>query len=435
MLALTACASPGSSGGDPFARGLWPIYTADARPWAGLHTARAAGPFLHWERSSEARLFEARPLFSSLTSTEKRRWDVLYPLSGCRKRPDRALCSVLFLASSREDYQSGIRRRLLFFAFWGNTKEQVPYGGLFPFWGVFRERLGFARIDFLLWPLYSRARNGDYTETHLLWPFFGWGRGAGRSMIRIWPLFGYSKREGSYVRQFLLWPLIHRRVERLSARNPTYTFYVLPLYGRRDSGPQASRFYLFPLVLRQWHRERPEIWRTDWLWPFFSRGRGPDGATLFALRPFYIRSERPGEKQRSWLLGLVGRTEIHEPGLDQAYWRILWAGRVGTRTTKGEKLRHSDLWPFYRFRSFTDVEGVEHGYLRVPYLIPLRGLEPDGWNRHYNQLLELYSRRWSGTEVRSSLLFGARERRTSEREDWVSWGGLLHLRRRAVDLD
>ena len=50
LSALSGCAVTGPDAPEPspFRRGLWPIWTADARPWAGVSETRAAGPFLHW---------------------------------------------------------------------------------------------------------------------------------------------------------------------------------------------------------------------------------------------------------------------------------------------------------------------------------------------------------------------------------------------------
>jgi hypothetical protein len=196
----------------------------------------------------------------------------------------------------------------------------------------------------------------------------------------------------------------------------------------------ASRFWLFPLFLRQWNRTDPDVGRIDLLWPFYSKGRSRDGSEFLAVRPVYSHSQRKHEEQTSYLLGLVGTTEIREAGVHERSWRVLWAGRLGTRQEMGRDVRHVDLWPLYRSLRVREEDGTEQGFVRVPYLIPLRALEPDSWNRNYNQLLELYSRRWRNGEQRSSLLFGLREMRRSSRVSWESWGGFLHFRRRtAVD--
>jgi hypothetical protein len=412
------------------------VYTADALPWAGVREGRALGPLLHWEAQKDRHLFEARPLYSTLASPETRRRDLLFPIAGCRETPDRSLCSLLFLATHRSDTVRHTTRTHLLLGFWGKTESQQRYGGLFPLAGVFRERFGRERIDFLLWPLFARAKGDGFTETHLLWPFFGWGTGGGRSMVKFWPLYGVSKREGMYTRRFFLWPLIHRRSEGLDTDTPTETFLFLPLYGRRDTGPLASRFYMFPLFLKQWHREDPRVVRVDLAWPIYSRSSRADGSETLAIRPFYSRSRREDRQQTSFLSGLVGRTAVHEARLDEVSWRVFWIGRIGARRQQDRELQRVDLWPFYRLRRVRQADGRESGFLRIPYLIPMRGLEPDGWNRNYNQFFELYGARWQDDELRSSLLFGLHEVRRSAAMRWESWAGFLHFRRHTpVDLN
>jgi hypothetical protein len=58
----------------------------------------------------------------------------------------------------------------------------------------------------------------------------------------------------------------------------------------------------------------------------------------------------------------------------------------------------------------------------------MRGLEPDGWHRHWNALFEVYERRVEGDERRSSLLWGLVETRARSDVRWTSLGGLVHLR-------
>ncbi|MFQ5513686.1 MAG: hypothetical protein ACE5FG_04555 [Myxococcota bacterium] len=430
MLLIGACRSTGiGPEEDPFGPGLWPFYGSDTRDWAGVRETHALGPLVHRERDGPLELFEVRPLYSRLRSPTQRRSDVLFPIAGCRARGERRVCSVLFLASDHHDRSLGSRQTQIGIAFWGRSKAGRRSGGLFPLWGVFLDRLGYDRIEFWLWPLLARATRGGYHETHLLWPFIAWGSGDGRRVWRFWPFFGESRYEGSYVRRFWLWPLIHQRAERIDADHPTYTLLILPFYGRIDTGPFASRFYLFPLYLHQWSRENRARDRIDLLWPIFTRAHEGDSSDVLHVLPFYARDRRPEEERSAVLMGLLGRTKIREEGHEEDYWRILWAGRLGTRTRSGRVERRVDLWPFYRMTRVREADGREHGYVRVPYLLPLRGLEPDGWNRHYNQLFELYSHRWRDEEARSSLLFGLREWRRSSSEEWTSWGGFLHRRR------
>ena len=435
--ALVACAGvAGRSEENPFRRGVWPLYTSDARAWAGVQETRTLGPFLHWERQADQRFFEARPLYSSIRAERDWRWDLLYPIAAHRVEPDIRQTWLLLLARRRADLLRETSQTQVGLGFSGRTQSRERYGGVFPFMGHFLERFGFDRIRFILWPLFARGERGGYTETHILWPIFKFGKGDGRRLLRVWPLFGLKTREGVYRKYFFLWPFIFRSHEKLDSRHPRHSLFVLPFYGRRDAGPFASRFYLLPLYMRQWDRRNPEIERLSLLWPIYNRGRESDGREYWSLQPFYSQSRSERARETSVLLGLVGRSELSSDTLEEHMVRVFWVSRWGTRQESGVQTRYANLWPFYRSLRIQGQAGNELGFVRLPYLLPMRGLDPDGWDRHYNKLFEVYGARWRDGERRSSLLFGLREVRRARDVVWESWGGFLHLRRQvAVDLN
>ncbi len=427
---LFACAGFGEFREEnPFRLGLWPLYTSDARSWAGVRESSALGPVLHWEENATREIFQTRPLYFSIQTDLERRWHAVYPLLAHRATADREQTWLMLLARSRADLLRDTNQTNIGLGFSGRTEQQKRYGGVFPFAGFFRNRFGFDSIRFLLWPLFARAQRGDYTETQILWPIFKFGSGDGRRLLRVWPLFGLKKREGIYKKYFFLWPFVFRSHERLDSRYPRHSLYILPLYGRSDAGPLASRFYLLPLYLRQWDRREPEIGRLDLLWPVYTRAREADGTELFALRPFYGRKRSQSERTTSLLLGLVARGERHQDAVEEHFWSWLWVNRWATYREGGAERTHLDFWPFYRSLHVREADGREHGFVRLPYLLPMRGLDPDGWDLNYNQLFQLYRARWKDGEERSSLLFGLRELRRATGITWESWGGFLQFRR------
>ncbi len=429
LACLCGCIGPaGPAERDPFEPGVWPFWTADRLAWAGAKHARAAGPFLEWESADAFRRFALRPLLSREVRGDESRWDLLYPLAARRDTPERDEAWLLLLGGTRRDSGSLRAEQLLGLGFRGRTASGRRYGGVFPFGGRFLERMGFDRVDFVLWPLFARAVRGEYTETQLLWPLFAWGRGDGRFKLRVWPLFGIERHQGVFERRFWLWPFVHRRLERLDAPQPSRTFYVLPFYGRRDVGPWHSRFYAFPLYGRQWDDSRPEFSSLDLLWPLWSRTRDADGGTL-AFRPLFSWARRGPETRTRLLLGAFGTTVTRSARVDERWWRLLWVGRVGRRQEAGARIQRMELWPFLRSVRATDSSGLESGFVRVPYLLPMRGLEPDRWDLNWNRLFQVYGSRWQGLERRSSWLWGLRETRDAPGEHWVSWGGWLHVGR------
>ena len=433
---LTGCAFVrGPSDRDPFARGLWPLTNGDRRPWAGVMERSWLGPVVHGESWLEAdgalveRRFELRPLYSVRRNDELVRHDILYPLARWREGSEGTLGWLLWLARARYDPETEAREKTLGFVFWGRTGGGSRYWGVFPLFGTFEKLFGFDQIRFVLWPLYARGHRRGYTETQILWPFFAYGRGDGRSKFRFWPFYGVKRREGVSVHRFYVWPFIHHHLTHLDTATPTSALYVIPLYGRRDAGPRHTRFYLFPLLSRKWNDQYPATHGLDVLWPIFSSERNVKGHTYWALRP--IVETRRSPERSGWTvgLGLLGRMRVRDEALEGETIRLLWAGRFVWRREGERETRVRDLWPLFRFSERRDPDGTESGFLRVPYLIPLRGLDPDGWDRHYNKLFEVYGARWLGKERRSSLLFGLRETRDSESERWVNWAGFLHWSR------
>ena len=416
--------------------GLWPLLTGDRRPWAGAREFRSLGPLLHWEyrdlqagsAKAETRL-EARPLFSFVETPGETRLDVLFPVASWRRDEEGPRGYLFWLGRSRDDSVRGTDEWLFTGAFGGTTSEGTGYSGLFPLYGQFFDRFGFDRIRFVLWPIYAEGRVRGYREIHVLWPFFRFGWGDGRFVFRFWPFYGVDRHEGYEVRRFWLWPFVHHRVSRLDTPTPERLFYVLPFYGRRDAGPFHSRFYLFPLYARRWDDDHPEVYRLDLPWPLYSREVDVQGTRYFRLNP--LLSWARGEQVSSWRVGfgLLGRRRIERDGLVEDQVQILWMGRFGSRVEGERGRRHRDLWPLFRWTELREPGEAARGFLRIPYLLPFRGLDPDGWDRHYNKLFELYGERWVGEERRSSLLFGLREARESPSERWESWFGLLHRRR------
>jgi hypothetical protein len=419
---------------DPFAAGLWPLTTGDRRPWAGVMEQRFLGPgisggrYLNGSGALDERRLEIRPVYSSRLTSDRASHDVLFPIARWRKQPDGSRGWFAYLARTRRNGAGSPEETTLGPAYRGRTAGGSRYSGLFPFFGKFEERFGFEQIRFVLWPLYARGTRGTYRETQILWPFFAFGQGDSEKKFRFWPFYGVKRREGISVHRFYLWPIVHRKTTKLDTETPDRSFYILPLYGRRDHGPRHSRFYLFPLYLRQWHDLDPRVFEVDVVWPIFSAGRDAHGETHWDLRPLYGVRRGPERSRWSVGLGFLAQSRVHTEDFEEELRRVLWAGRVGWRREGEREARFQDLWPLLRFVDRRDGDGLRQGFLRIPYLLPFRGQEPDGWDRHYNKLFELYGARWRNDERRSSLLFGFRERRDSASERWVSWVGLLHWR-------
>ncbi len=428
LAALLLGAPSARAGDDPFARGLWPFWTGDALPWAGLRETRALGPFYERVESADAEHWVARPFLSRRIEPERSRWDALFPLAARDVSDARDESWLVLLlhreretASERSELRSGM-------SFRGTNADGTRWGGVFPFYGTLRGRLGMDEIRFVLFPLFARGRKGGYTETHLLWPFFSRGDGDGRSQLRVWPLFGFDRNEGRWRRSFWLWPLVHRSEQLLDSTRPERSLWVVPFYGWREIGSWQTRFWMFPLLSYQWDRADPAPYAMDVLWPLWSSSDDGRGTRLRALRPLWWQRTTPESRRSVALLGLVGRERVFADDLRESSWQLLWASSVGQRQEDYAEQRWADVWPLLRARWSRDGEGAESARLSAPFLLPMRGLDPDGWQSHWNGLFEVYRRELLEGERRSSWLWGLHEVRERPGESWHSVGGLLHVR-------
>jgi hypothetical protein len=438
---LVACASPAPQGARrPL--DLWPFVVRDARPVAGIAATRAAGPFFEsWtrERAADEDVDEAgwtlRPVVA-YRAAEASELELLYPLAGVHRDAEGTRVRLtpfvdhVFRADETEEgeeEQEDARGWTFLLAFGGRTREGGRYGGLFPLAGFAEDRFGLERLDFVLFPLFARGREASgYERVHVLWPFFSWGSGGGRHSLRVWPLFGSDVREDEWSKRFALWPLVHWQTERPGAPDERRVRLVLPFWGETERGHARSRMWLGPLWMRA-ENDLTGARTTDVLWPLLRWARRPAsesyaGSHELRVEPLYRRAVSPGRERTGTLFGLVERTGGREGDLVFDSFRVAFAARFASARDEksGAALVRRELWPFFRYEDEVRETGAHAGFLRAPWLLPLRG---EGFERHALGLFTGYERRWRDGEERTDWLWGlARSRDAADYElDAVSW--------------
>jgi hypothetical protein len=438
---LAACSTPVPDGARrPL--DLWPFVVRDARPVAGIATTRVAGPFYEsWTRDSEADPearetgWTLRPLAARIED-EASTFEFLFPLGQLRRDDEGTrlrltpLVDHVFRPSGDDAVEEADDRPngwTFLLAFGGRTREGSRYGGVFPLAGFAEQRFGLERLDFLLFPLFARGREASgYRRVHVLWPFFSWGSGGGRRTLRVWPLYGSDVRQGEWSKRFALWPLVHWQTERPGEPDERRVRLVLPFWGETERRHARSRMLLGPLWIRAENDLTGER-STDVLWPFFHRGSRPASETYAGSReirvePFYRHAVAPGRERTGALFGLVERSRGHEGELAFDSFRVAFAARFASARDEasGASLVRRELWPFFRYADATAEDGRDAGFLRAPWLLPLRG---EGFERHALGLFTGYERRWRSGERRTDWLWGlARSRDAAGYElDAVSW--------------
>ncbi len=435
-MALAACAAPPDAARRPL--DLWPLVVRDARPVAGIATTRVAGPFFEsWtrEHGADEEVDETgwtlRPLAAGLTRDD-RELELLYPLGAIRRDAEGTrvrltpLVDHVFRSSDSEttDDENGWTFLL---AFGGRTQEGEGYGGIFPLAGFAEDRFGLERLDFFCFPLFARGRESSgYQRIHFLWPFFSYGWGGGRRTLRAWPLFGSDVREGEYAKRFALWPLVHWQTEHPDEADERRVRLFLPFYGETARRNARSRLVLGPLYMHA-ENDTTGARSTDVLWPLLRFASRPARETYAGSRevrvePFYRRSVSPGRERTGTLFGLVERSRGFDGDLEFDSFRVAFAARFASARdeSSGASLVRRELWPLFRYEDETGEGGANAGFLRAPWLLPLRG---EGFERHALGLFTGYERRWRDGERRTDWLWGlARSREAAEYDlDAVSW--------------
>ncbi len=380
----------------------------------------------------EGTVCAVHPFYSRTKTAEGTVTDVLWPLYSRKTFRDERSSRGLFFYFTHEfetDKPAPHRRRrwLIPFFFEGRDAAGERYAALFPLGGTVHEFVGRDEIAFVLFPLYVSSRVNDVQSTSLLWPVFSRTRGEGVRRDRVFPLYGRSRREGAYDKQFVLWP-IWNRAEYQYSGNEGRVWILFPLLGRADLAHEKTWWLLPPLFrfTRGEHENKlfcpwpfvqkisGEVHDKLYLWPLWGRDQYAGGINhrTFVLWPFFW-SERSAQgrltKTRRMAVPFfyLEREFFNEPGVPKAQRRELsrewklWPLMNGRRDETGSRFRMLDLWPVH------DDAPVERNWAPV-------------WT--------LFERTAKEDRTQTRLLWGlwtAEQDRSAERGKWSLLNGLL----------
>ncbi len=225
---------------------------------------------------------------------------------------------------------------------------------VFPFYA--REDSSRRRYRSIIWPFFSHEQNyaKNFDERAMPWPFIVRARGENIYKTRFWPLYGYTRTEGSEKR-FVLWPFYYRNTITLDDDLTRYETLLLPFLSSKtevseEQGVVKHRFRFWPL----WRFRRFEdgstylrmlslLWFDDEqgferqyspLWTIYERGTSPDGSghTYALWRLFRQRHTATGSEAHIPLLF----SHIEDMEQDSEETRIL-GGLLGTSREGDER--------------------------------------------------------------------------------------------------
>lgn len=427
-LALSCgCASTGSD------LHLAPVYSRISTVRGGVFTEALGGSVIARRPSPESStdLLGLRPLVVQ-ERMNKQASDTyfLHPLGFVSKRPGRTLWYLLPLIRHQRAENTDGTSQSSWFVLPGIYISRYPDGRVvrawFPFAGVLEGVLSFDRVDFVLWPLFTRVQRGENKNYYVLWPFFAWSDGPDAKTWRVWPIVGRNARDGLYDRWFFLWPIFQRHDDNLKASPEfhSHKWFVFPLIGRAEQGSFRSTSILWPFF---GYSSNPEtgFWALDAPW-FLIRIQRP-GDTDLARRtrfwPVYSSFEEADIVSKYYLWPIANRrVETYHDGRREALHIIPFWQSYRRTYDSGHEFEYEKFWPFYRRESSGSRRQIAFPSLNFFWRTPR-------FDHMYAWMWELFAEKRDDGTVRQRSWLGLWRRERDRDEDRRYFAGLWSQRR------
>ena len=359
LMALLCLAAPTFS---PAAdENLWPVSVTRESASGAVSRTDAAGPLLFDYTQPDRREWGLRPLFLHRTYTASDRTQdyLLFPFFYRTSQGGDTRWSFFSLVNS--DRRTGTTDEPAdwrgfdvwpFYFSRSTGKPETSYRALLPLHGTIKHRFGDDRIDFTLFPLYSRWQKGERVETDLVWPFYREIHGGGEEGWALWPLYGERQKTGDRPARssFVLWPFWLERDRAVDGGTDTLRASFPFFSTRRAPGLRDDSILFFGTT----HQTAPVAYdETRYLWPLFVHGRGGDGRIKNRWAPFYTHAVKPGGADKTWMLWPLFREENWtDAGLAQSktqflyfvYWHL---DQRDPLRPAAPHARKTHLWPLF----------------------------------------------------------------------------------------
>lgn len=419
-------------------RNVWPLSVEQVGPTGITASGEYLGPFFFSKTQDDGAQSEGlRPIYMQVADGPRRTALLFYPLFTWQQDEADRSFSFFQLVNARRQTRADQQtlRNFDVWPFYFSRDTGAPassYRALFPFGGTIKERFGYDRMHFALFPLYLETNKNGLRVTNAPWPFLRFIDGEGHHGFEFWPLFGRRGRADDYDNQFYLWPFIYKSTKHLSAPQPDEKLGVLPFYTRDSAPGYISENYAWPFF---GYTRRTEPYRYDeqrYLWPFLVQGAG-DQRSVNRWAPLYTHSVIKGY-DKTWLAWpLFRHARWTESGLmqeqNQVFWFVYWSLTQRSATNPAAAPAHkTHLWPL--LSSWDNGAGSRQLQLLSPFEVFFPTNEPV--RQLYSPLFALfrYDQR-APDEVRTSLLFSLVSWNRSPTETEFHLGPLFSTHRSA----
>jgi hypothetical protein len=403
---------------------LWPLLQYSRDDARDYREVRVLGPLIRARREGDREERAITPLAHYLaTDEESREVFFLWPLGRYLESPSDSDFRILpFILHRTRSIGEDHKKSFLLFPilYLAHSTRRGNSFAFFVLYGHVKDILGRDEIRWVLFPFWMTSRIGDRQAWSAPWPLVGGSTSEDGSSFRILPFYGYDRKDGEYRHDTFLWPIVHVQRNDLDTDDPTWMFFLFPLFG----------------IEKGEHKERLVV-----LWPFFSYSK--DGTTgvrflsapwpIFQVArtplyererywPFYADYRSNELRSRFYLWPLAWRRDEKTRRYTKRTLTILpvWKQIDRTALPGGERSWGRQLWPL--FASSGDSGGASE--LQILAIAPWREIR--GFERIFSPLWTVYRRTGSSERGEAEAVWGAVRRRWSERGEVFSLPWVYH---------
>lgn len=376
---------------------LWPVLVFTENKLSSFKRIEVLGPFFYNYSGIKENGTSVRPFISWVSTSKVKKTFFLSPLGLYKSEPERKTFKLIPLLSksvekgTSENFERGDHFDMFPF-FVGKTSKGETYGGIFPFYGKFKERFGKKEITFILWPFYTKVKYEDHVSQNYLWPFIKSIHGKEYSGFKVWPIYGRFK-EKERERKFFLWPFYIKESTYYPDGDFEEKWMIFPFYIKENQPGFQKRIVLWPFF-QKIYIEDPLYNQIDAPWPFYRKIEG-ENIRGFRLWPFYgyVKREDSLESFVFWPLYFYyentfvrGNSSYHDNQYKFFLFSKAYSQYYDERLTKSE----FRLWPFYYSYDEPPQE------LHLSYFPAIFPFYDEGVERNYApffKIIEYYKKR------------------------------------------
>jgi len=156
--------------------------------------------------------------------------------------------------------------------FWGKTKEDESFWGIFPIYGRLLNWGGRDEVRFYFWPIRVKSRFDGNVSSTWFWPIYNRTDGPTFYERKFWPFYSHKIKKGVYDRTFFLWPFFWHEEFYFGDGTVTRDMFW-PLWVEEKS-EFHRRYILFWPFFRYFRHDKNDVTSWDLPWPIFRYGEG-----------------------------------------------------------------------------------------------------------------------------------------------------------------